>query len=226
MKKLLLAASFLSMVAISCSKDDNGDATTEVYLNTAAGSTWRYENVDNSPGGTTTEYTRTSTSRDTMIGSRNYHVFTKSTDGSSEYNAKSGSDYFIYQALPPELGGTNVENLYLKSASSVNASWSQSYNINVPGIPFAITVNLTNKLVEKGVARTVNGVNYENVMHVKTDVGISGLPPGTVTITSDIQQYYAPNYGLVEARNKIDIDFLGTVQSTDVTTRLKTATLL
>ncbi len=70
------------------------------------------------------------------------------------------------------------------------------------------------------------GVVYTNVVHVKTDISIGGLPPGTVSFTTDIHQYYAPRYGLIEAKNKIDITVLGTTESTDMTTTLQSSNLL
>lgn len=226
MKKLLFGGLFLSLMAISCSKDGDNEDTTpaENYLHTTPGSTWNYRTVDNANPGTPEDYTRTSTNKDTTINGKSYHVYTNSSTGESEYNGKVGNDYFIFQALPDELGGTNVENLYLKANAAVNGSWNQAYPIDVMG--FSITATLTNRITEKGISRTVNGVVYNNVIHVKTDIAIGGLPPGTVTFTTDIHQYYAPGVGLIEAKNKIDVSVLGTTESTDMTTTLQSSNLL
>ncbi len=226
MKKLLFGGIFLSVLAISCSKDGDDEDTTpaENYLHTTAGSTWNYRTVDNTNPGTPEDYTRTSTSRDTTINGKTYHIYTNSSSGESEYNGKSGNDYFIYQALPAELGGTNEENLYLKAGAAVNASWNQTYPIDVSG--FSINAVVTNKIVEKGISKTVNGIAYTNVIHVKTDIAISGIPPGLVTFTTDIHQYYAPRVGLIQSNTKIDVDFMGTIESTDMTTTLQSSNLL
>ncbi len=51
------------------------------YLTTSTGSTWNYHETDSS--GTTpvnTDYTITSTARDTSINSKSYHVFTNSLE--------------------------------------------------------------------------------------------------------------------------------------------------
>jgi len=226
MKKLLFGGIFLSVLAISCSKDGDDEDTTpaENYLHTAAGSTWNYRTVDNANPGPPEDYTRTSTSRDTTINGKTYHIYTNSASGESEYNGKSGNDYFIYQALPAELGGTNEENLYLKAGAAVNASWNQTYPIDVSG--FSINAVVTNKIVEKGTSKTVNGVAYTNVIHVKTDIAITGIPPGLVTFTTDIHQYYAPRVGLIQSDTKINVDFMGTMESTDVTTTLQSSSLL
>ena len=226
MKKLLFGGIFLSVLAISCSKDGDDEDTTpaENYLHTTAGSTWNYRTVDNANPGPPEDYTRTSTSRDTTINGKTYHIYTNSASGESEYNGKSGNDYFIYQALPAELGGTNEENLYLKAGAAVNASWNQTYPIDVSG--FSINAVVTNKIVEKGTSKTVNGVAYTNVIHVKTDIAITGIPPGLVTFTTDIHQYYAPRVGLIQSDTKINVDFMGTMESTDVTTTLQSSSLL
>lgn len=226
MKKILFGSLLFSVVLSSCSKnDDNEDnSPSENYLHTTAGSTWNYRTIDNTTPGTPEDYTRTSTNKDTTINGKSYHVYSNSSTGESEYNTKVGNDYFIFQALPDELGGTNVENLYLKANASVNSSWNQSYPIDVMG--FSISATVTNKITEKGISRTVNGVVYNNVIHVKTDIAISGLPPGTVTFTTDIHQYYAPRVGLIEAKNKIDVTILGSTESTDVTTTLQSSNLL
>lgn len=226
MKKILFGGIFLSLFTISCSKDggEGDDGTTQVYLHTTAGSSWNYRSVDNINPGPPDDYTRISTNRDTVINGKTYHVYTNTASGESEYNGNVAKDYFIFQALPDELGGSNVENLYLKAGAAVNASWQQSYPLDFSG--FSFTATLTNKIIEKGITRTVNGTTYTNVIHVKTDIGIAGLPPGTVTFTTDIHQYYAPEFGLIESKNKIDVTLLGTTESTDVTTTLQSATLL
>lgn len=232
MKKLLSGALLLSLFSVSCSKDDGGGGggTAEVYLNTAVGSSWTYQDYDNTtPGAPPTEYTVTSTNRDTTVapsaGGKTYHVYTNTSTSTSVYNGKSGNDYSAFEALPDALGGTTVDNLYLKAGAAVNASWTQNYAVNVMGFP--ITVAATNKIIEKGISKVVNGTTYNNVIHVKTDLAIGGLPPGFVTFTTDIHQYYAPNYGMIETNAKIDYTITGSpTQTTDVTTRLKTATLL
>ncbi|RYG21164.1 MAG: hypothetical protein EOO07_03285 [Chitinophagaceae bacterium] len=227
MKKLLFGAIFLSILTISCSKegDDDEGTTSQVYLHSTSGSTWNYRTVDNAgPGTPATNYTLTSTSRDTSINGKNYHVYTNSATGESEYNGRVNNDYYLFQALPDELGGSNIENIYLKAAASANASWTQSYPITAMGFP--ITVKIINTIVEKGMSKTVNGTAYADVIRVKTDISITGLPPGTITLTTDINQYYAPKVGMIETSSKIDVNILGTAQSTNETTTLQSATLL
>lgn len=228
MKKILAGALVLGSLFTSCSKDDGGgdDGTTEVYLNTATGSSWTYQNYDNTtPTAPATEYTQVSTNRDTTVAGKTYHIYTNTSTGASVYNGRNGNDYSAFESLPAELGGTAVDNIYLKAGASVNTSWTQTYNVNYMGLP--ISVSVTNQIMEKGINKTVNGTTYNNVIHVKTDLAIGGIPPGVVTFTTDIHQYYAPNYGMIESNARIDVTFTGSAtQTTDVSTRLKTATLL
>jgi len=150
MKNQLIPALLLIMVAFSCQKsNDPLPVSTTSYLSFSAGSTRNYEITNNNPPAPPVQYTITSTSRDTLIGTRSYHIFTNSTGGSAYYHV-SGSDYYSYQRLPAALGTSSVENLYLKDNAPVNTSWAQSFNISVSGIP--LTVNITNKIIEKGVS--------------------------------------------------------------------------
>lgn len=226
MKKILFGSLVFSIILSSCGKDGDDEDTTpaENYLHTTAGSTWNYRTVDNITPGAPEDYTRTSTSRDTTINSKTYHIYTNSSTGESEYNGKSGNDYWIFQALPDELGGTDQENLYLKAGAAVNASWSQTYPLDIMG--FSINAKITNTIVSKGGSKIVNGTVYNNVIDVKTDIAITGLPAGFVTFTTDIHQFYAPKFGLIESRTKLDVDIMGTVENTDVTTTLQSSNLL
>jgi hypothetical protein len=85
-------------------------------------------------------------------------------------------------------------------------------------------VTITNKIEEKSIARTVNSVAYSNTIHVSSSISVTGIPPAN--LTSTINYYYAPRYGLIENTSKIDLNYFGIVSNTDVATKLKTAVLL
>lgn len=226
MKNPLFAATFIILTAISCSKDDSAPPATGAtsYMSLSAGSTRNYEFTNNNPTTAPSPYTITSTNRDTTISSRSYHVFTNSTTGGSEYYNISGNDYYRYQSLPAALGTTSVDNLYLKDNATVNTSWSQTYTVSVSGIP--VTVNIINKIIEKGVNRTVNSINYNDVIHVKTDITASSILGPVTGLTTDIHSYYAPRVGLIQNTTVIDLDFMGFINHTNTQTILKTATIL
>src|SRR5437763_316535 len=75
--------------------------------------------------GVVTNYTITSTSRDTSINGRTYHVFTNSTGG-NQYFSISGHDYYQFDSLPAPLSAGVIERLYLKDDAAVAINWAQS----------------------------------------------------------------------------------------------------
>ena len=85
-------------------------------------------------------------------------------------------------------------------------------------------VTITNKIEEKDISKTVNGSNYNNVIHVSTGIAVGGIP--AASLLTDIDYYYAPNYGMIENTSKINLNYFGIVNNSDFTTRLKNATLI
>lgn len=210
MKKILfwLLIPVLSGI-ISCKKDDPAPPPAAVkFMSFTAGSTWNYKVTDNS---STTpvvnNYTVTATDRDTTANSKTYRVFTNS-GGTNEYYNISTSDYYTFRALPPALADTSIEALYLKDNLAVGATWSQSTVINVSG--FDLTLTLNNKIAQKGVSKTVNGISYTDVTDVETTLSVSGIPVFiTYTLTSNIHYFYAPKYGQIQNDTKIDFTVTG-----------------
>ncbi len=225
MKKTHFSALFVVIMLFSACQEDVPEPPVPPaasYMNTTAGSSWNYEQINNTPPAITAQYTLTSTNRDSTIDGKSFHVYTNSSTSASEYYRISGNDYYTYQSLPAALGGTKVENLYLKAGAAVGTSWAQTYPITFSGITFPVTV--TNRIEERGLTKTVNSLTYNDVIHVKTDISVTGIPASA--LTTDIHTYYAPNAGIIENTNKINLNYLGIVNNTDITTRLKTAVLL
>ncbi len=198
---LLIPASF---GIVSCKKDSATAAPTVKFMSFTAGSSWNYK-VTNDPSSTTPttgNYTVTATSGDTSANSKTYSIFTNST-GPNEYYNITGSDYYTFRALPATLADTSIEVLYLKDNLNAGATWSQSVPINVSGFP--LTLVLTNKIVQKGISRTVNGIAYTDVTDIETVLTVQGIPPiVTYSLTSDIHYYYTPKVGQIENKTKID----------------------
>jgi hypothetical protein len=220
----LLCCAFAFFFA-GCSKETpntNPPVTSDAYLNTTAGSTWTYHE-DNSSGATPTssDYTVTSTDKDSTVGSRKYHIYNFSYGGSRYLNI-SGNDYYQFDSIAGS-NGTILERIYLKDNLDAGATWSQDFNINYPGLPVTAPLKITNKIVEKGISRTVNSIEYKNVIHVSTSLSSSVIPEAS--LTSAIDSYYAPKYGLIEGTTKINLNFLGISQKVDVSTQLKSAVL-
>ena len=229
MKKALFAAIIILATTLSCKKDNGNNppgATATVYMSLSAGSTRNYELTNNNPPSAPTSYTVTSTTRDTAIGTRSYHIFSNSNSGGSEYYNISGNEYFSYQSLPAALGSATVENLYLKDNAAVNTTWNQTFPVTLTGVPFPVTVKILNTILEKGISRTVNNIVYTNVIHVKSDITASVLVTPVTGLTSNINYYYAPKVGLIENTTIIDLDFMGIVNHTNTRTILKSAIIL
>ena len=208
-----------------CKKSDNPDNSQQSqnpYLNIAAESSWNYHENDSSGAiPQSSDYTVTSTSSDTMINSKSYHVYNYSYGGHKYLNI-SGHSYYQFDSIPGSLGQV-FERLYLKDDASVGASWKQDLSVTVSGLPIPVTI--TNNLIEKGISRTVNGKSYTNVIHVSTSITSSAIPPAN--LTSAINSYYAPNYGSIENTTKVhlDLDFLGITENVNIETKLVSAVL-
>jgi len=227
MKKIIFGCFLASFAFVSCGKSDADPdpVTGTAYMTTSAGATWNYESIDSSMvPPTVTTYSLTSTNRaDTQINTRSYHIYSNS-NGSSEYYNISGNDYYTYQRLPDAVGNAQIEVLYLKANLNVGETWAQSSSVTVSGIP--VTINYSNRIAEKGISKIVNGITYTNVIHVETTLGI--VPPFPIPaptsseFSTDLDFYYAPKYGLIHSDTRINVDYMGIVESTRLHTRIKT----
>jgi hypothetical protein len=225
MKMKFLSLCTLCLVFFACKKSNSDpDPIAPIpYMSTSANSTWQYEQITNpsGPGTVTTNYTLTSTNRDSTINGRPYHVYINSNGNASEYYNITANDYYQYRSLPAALGGTKIEALYLKDNIALNASWAQNVTITVSGVN--VSLIFTNTVTEKGVAKTVNGINYTDVITVTTVItpNTPGIPASA--ITSDIKSYYARKVGLIQNDNKVVVSFMGINQTTDNQTKLKSS---
>lgn len=224
MKKNILYLLIAIVTFGSCKKNDNpqpNPPAEDTYINATAGSTWNYHEINSSSGAPkNSDYTVTSSSKDTTINSRTYHVYNYSYGG-SQYLAISGHEYYQYDSISGGLGQI-FERLYLKDNVAVGTNWMQNISVSVPGLPFPVPVTITNTIAEKGIAKTVNGNNYTDVIHVSTSISSTSIPTG---LTSDIHAYYAKKYGLIESTAIVSLNFLGVVQNINVATKLNSATL-
>ena len=219
-KSIFLLFASLSVLIFSCKKDNPDDQQgTESYMNMSAGSSRTYSFQQNNPPTPATSYTLTPAGRDTSISGKSFAIFNNS-NGSLEYYNVTGNDYYSLINVPGGLTDQLFVNLYLKADQPVNASWVQNLNFDVPGIPFPVSLVLTNKIAEKNVTRTVNSIAYNNVIRVSTTISGNVGPLPITGLNSDINNYYAPKYGLIESSNIIGIDFQGVQDSTNTMTKL------
>ena len=119
----------LILFAVSCSK--NNDTKTQP----PAGYLFNYlkrKHLELSPNRFLTaatpvnsDYTITSTSKDTSINGRSYHVYNNSAGGNQYLNI-SGNDYYQYDSLNLGVVKAVIERLYLKDNAAVGTTWNQS----------------------------------------------------------------------------------------------------
>jgi hypothetical protein len=228
MKTSSIAWLFLLVLAAGCSKNSSNPNPTPIptsnsYINANAGSSWNYHEVNSSSGTpVATDYTVTSSSMDTTVNNHKYHIYTYSYGG-SEYLMVSGHDYFQFDSLPGGLGAGVFERNYLNDALDVNGTWSQNLSVTIPNFPLPVPVTITNTIKEKGISRNVNGTNYTNVIHVSTAITSAAIPASG--LTSTIDSYYAPNYGLIENSTTISLNYLGITQNVNMQTKLVSSQL-
>jgi hypothetical protein len=223
MKTIILFTLSALFLFSSCQKENSTPEAPKEntnYINVTSGSSWVYQEINSSGSSAVkSDYTVTATSRDTMISNKSYHIYSFSYGG-FRYLSLSGKDYNEFDTLPGG-GSKYFERLYLKSGASVGTTWSQSENLLVQGIQ--LPVKLNNTIVDNALVKEVNGKSYDKVIHVKTTITSDLIP--SASLTTDINSYYAPNYGLIENTSKLNLNFLGTVEKIDLSTTLKSATL-
>ena len=228
MLKLRLFTGLLALsVLISCSDDDGGSGTPspDPYMTTGAGATRDYSSTMNNPPSPPQSYRLTTTNRDTVVGTRTYRVF-ENNNGPNRYYNISGNDYYTFQNLGAVLGDVLIEDLYLKTNVNAGNSWVQTYSdITIPGAPGPASATFSNKIEEKGISKTVNGIAYSNVIHVSStitsaSVTVGGFPLPITGLYTNIHSYYAPRVGMIENSSIVSIDFMGVQDSSNVSTIL------
>ncbi len=222
-KYLLFFICVLIISACKKTEKNNTPASGDTYLNTTSGSTWNYHETNSSgPSPINSDYTLTSTSRDSSISGRSYHIFTNTAAGNQYFNI-SGNDYYQFDSLPAQLGASVFERLYLKDNAAAGINWNQTLNVTISGIPFPIPVTITNTITEKGISRMVNGTNYSDVIHVSTSISSSLIP--SASLVTSIDSYYAKKYGLIENTSLIQLNYLGLILNVNTETKLLSANL-
>ena len=111
---------------------------------------------------------------------------------------KSGNDYHQWTTTDGLTYGFMFDNqvftdiIILKENAPTNTTWSNTYSGTFSGI--AASVKYDFKIASASTTITVNGVTYNNVIHVTYDVSISamGLP---FTVIQNNENYYAKGIG-------------------------------
>lgn len=227
MKPGIFSFFFAILVFSGCKKNDDTPDTTppvvQTYINTAAGSSWTYNKSDSSGStGDNSVFTITSTSKDTSVNGKMYHIYNYSYGGNQYLNI-SDHDYYQFDSIPGGLVAGVFERLYLKDDMPAGGTWSENFSVVVPVSPLPVPVTITNNITEKGISRTVNGKDYTDVIHVTSAISSAAIP--AANLTSEINSYYAKNYGLIENTTVVSLNFMGFAESVKLKTNLASADL-
>jgi hypothetical protein len=198
MKKILLP--LLLLVAYSQCKKSGDDPVIIDYLPLTVGTNWTY--ISN---GVTSKLTVTS--KDTVALGRTYKVVSNN-NGANQYHGKSGNEYFRFATFQGFLPN-GVEELYLKSDHNVNGTWQFTVNVMISGFPVPVTAKYT--ITEKGIAKTVQGKNYTDV--VKVVLALSS-PLGNA---GGGDFYYAKGIGMISSSLNIMVPGSTTSTTTELT---------
>jgi hypothetical protein len=243
MKKFLFISLFVSILGVSCKKNDPTPTPTpepDKYMSLTPGSSWIYQKVDTSNQIST--YTLTSSNTDTTIGLKKYHIFNETDiNGTTEsYYNNTGNDYSQFASLGAQLAGYDL--IYLKEKATAGTTWTTPFMTTqiLNGTPADISADILNTIDSTELKMTVNNIAYSNVVKVKTEIKnltikttitIQGIPiPITInpTVIQDTYNYYAPKYGMIKGHNqlKISVQGQGTIIDNNSTTTLLSANII
>lgn len=220
--KYLLFAGILFLSLQSCKKSEGvkPEEPPVSFINTNSGSKWNYHEVNASQGNhQESDYSITSSSEDTTINGKKYHIYHYSFGG-NQYLNQTNQDYYEYADFADL--GQSFERLYLKAGAKVNDTWNQEVSVPVPNLPVSVKLKVTNQVMDIG-SKSVNGTSYQNVVHVKTTISSSDIPSDK--LTTDINSYYAPEYGLIENTTLISIHYFSVDIDVNLKTTLQSATI-
>jgi len=192
-----LAFGLLCVAAVSCKKDDvsknnvadagaNADSAMGAsYYPVANGSSYTY--VDSTSTGASTSKSDIEIAGDTTIDQKTFSK--NSAKGSSAYSYSNTAAGVT--TLVSFKGEDRITSTVLKANEPVGTIWKDQFSNN--GVPTTYEW----KMVAKGLTRTINNINYSNVIQVHLD-GYAEVPvQGKVTFAKS-DYYYAPNVGLIE----------------------------
>ena len=105
------------------------------------------------------------------------------------------------------------EVMYLKSdlpvgGTFVNYDTAYTQNDLNSGEKSMIPIETTYTILEKGITRTINNINYSDVIHVSSSSSSVFFAPGAFVKTSDC--YYARRIGLIESFSIFHINYNST----------------
>lgn len=194
-------------VLLSCKKKNDDvvpvfvwpDGTGE-YAPYTYGSTFVYEVRTNSPA-SIDSFTYT-VAKDTLIdGLKFYKLQSSKPNLAGHLYCRYANGVRTEINYDSELaGGLNmpaIKATVLKINEAVNATWNNTLNITIPGLPNPVPVTFAYTLLQKGITKNVLQKDYPETLEVKSVTsitGILGMPPISFTANN----FYGKNQGLVQ----------------------------
>jgi hypothetical protein len=220
MKKTLILTFLLGFFFVSCKKDDSNSTNSgsnsggaPIFFSFNNGDSWNYRT--DSANVTLSQFTLTSTNRDTTAYSKSFHIF-ESNDGTTttqEYYNISGNSYYQLATLTTLLPTLQLK--YLETTAAVNSFWDTTINTIIPiqTYNFNLSAKVRQTVEQTNASIVVNGTLYDSVYKMKTEIlnanastQIQILPaplPATtinvpISIIQNIHSYYAPRVGQIK----------------------------
>ncbi|MBV9961126.1 MAG: hypothetical protein JO072_02665 [Parafilimonas sp.] len=202
MKKIIGYA--LLFAIAGCSKDvttdrlsanSTGNAAASVsvtYLPLTKGTYWKYNEVTESGGTSTTEkYTDKVLSKQSTINGKVYTATTLSSATTTDtvYYCQQNHDYYQYSNINVNgVGVIPTEVLFLKDNVAKGTEWSAP-----AGSLFGFPATGNGTIIKKNYSLTIHGETYNNVIH--TQVSLSVLYIGNI---GTIDYYVAQGVGIIK----------------------------
>ncbi|MFD1015319.1 hypothetical protein [Winogradskyella rapida] len=180
--------------------DDTGAASTGDYWPRAVGNFWNFN--DTFYGGVTYDMVGTE-----VIDGDTYYKFDDLLNSES-WLLKSGDSYYIRTAVGGyDIPGYAITTSYITTKMLVDSAeagdeWTShvSYTISytatdsnypeIPNVDYGATYNF--EMIARDLTRTVEGVEYDNVLQVRLELEALGAP------TTTVDYFYAKDVGLIE----------------------------
>ncbi len=135
---------------------------------------------------------------DTVIETKTYQKIKGEFNQNAYYNVTNGELTKIVLNTNNQFERQYYKLLILKSDAPVGTNWT-----DVNAYTGGITESITNKIISKGISRTVANKTYNDVMYIRQTVTASNYNNGT-TPYMYVDLYYAKNIGLIESVNYSD----------------------
>jgi len=159
------------------------------------GSTFTYSQVNAASLLDTTYFTMTVTG-DSVINGQNFRKLTTDTATTYDRCDGAGNYYQLVQGLSFEgYTADSIVSTYLKDNVSKGASWTDT--VTVRNGSDEQTVILTYTVKQKGIQKTISGLDFTNVIGVALSASVKILGT-TLSLGTVATNYYAEGVGLIE----------------------------